>query len=820
MRDWSLRAGDPLFLTLAADLRRSTPDYVNDHIWELELGGGEPPSLCVRTTFGLRAHQMRLFYRFTEAGRTVTDPFTFHSAPLLRRFSTDFLRLDFVPFEGLEVTAEYWIPESHALAGRLIFLNHTEFPRHLDFELCGLLAPVEGKGLAFAKQQMTNVLGGRTGGLEPVLFMNGGPQHGPGPQPSLALSLDFDAGQPRTLAWACASLPTAQESFDLARRSVARPWDAEQARMDLLDAADLLDIYTGDPDWDAAFTFSQTAALGLFYPASQHLPSPSFVRARQPDGGYSRSGDGTDYPPAWSGQSPLDSYYLASLLPTSSMLKRGLLENFLSTQTEDGSIDGRPGLAGQRSKFLAAPLLCSLAWNIYEDLRDDSFLTAVFPKLLAFFRAWFLPYHDRDADGIPEWDHVLQTGFEDNPLFDVWYSWSQALSVSALFNPELESLLYHEASALISMAGKLGLAAETAELRQLATRLSSSVAAAWNPRRSLYAYRDRLTGSSWTGKQLATRKGPGELLPKNPEFERPVRLLLLVQTKNPAAKRPVAKIVGLAGLTSSFDPQKVDAVEAGEDGARRKRSERIEEQQFQWHTGGLVATSQFTYTRLERVQIDGLQPNDRIILRTMDTTSEDITLFAPLWAKLPHADHAQAMRDRLSKEGQGFSRRYGIPALSGPPVTGRLAAREAAEAAAVAMGVHLPWNQLVGEGLLSYGFRVEAAELTARLMQGIITCLKQSRAFYERYHAETGAGLGLRGAVTGLAPVGLFLQTLGVQVLSPTAVRLEGKNPFPWPVTLLYRGLKIVRGLESTEVSFNLGEPVTVTDPAPCVISL
>jgi hypothetical protein len=132
----------------------------------------------------------------------------------------------------------------------------------------------------------------------------------------------------------------------------------------------------------------------------------------------------------------------------------------------------------------------------------------------------------------------------------------------------------------------------------------------------------------------------------------------------------------------------------------------------------------------------------------------------------------------------------------------------------------LPWNQLIGEGLLAYGFRNEAARLTVHLMNGVIQSLKQSHAFYERYHAETGSGIGERGALTGLAPVGLFMQALGVTVISPTVVRLEGSNPFAWPVTILYKGLKVQRGLDATEVVFPNGQVVKVTDPAPCVVSL
>ena len=111
MREWSLQAGDPLSLTLAADMRLCKPDYFNDQIWELEIGGGEPAALAVRTTYGLRARDLRLFYRFSESGQTLTDPAGFHTPPRLRRFYTNFLLLDFVPFEGLEVSAEFWIPE-------------------------------------------------------------------------------------------------------------------------------------------------------------------------------------------------------------------------------------------------------------------------------------------------------------------------------------------------------------------------------------------------------------------------------------------------------------------------------------------------------------------------------------------------------------------------------------------------------------------------------------------------------------------------------------------------------------------------------------
>jgi hypothetical protein len=792
MREWSLQAGDPLSLTLAADFRLCNPDYLNDHIWEVEIGSGEPASLAVRTTYGLRARNMRLFYRFSESGIILTNPVEFHTPPRLRRFHTNYLLFEFVPFEGLEVTAEYWVPESHALAGRISLVNRTSARRKVSFELCGSLTPLDGQSLAFTQQQMVNVLAGTSGGLAPVLFMTGGPQSGSGPYPALVMEPDFDPGVTNTITWSLAALDSTEASFELARHVAARPWDAERTRIELVDAGDRVEIHTSDEDWDAALAFSQEAALGLFYPASRYLPNPSFVRSRQPDGGFSRAGDGLDYPPAWNGQSPFDAWYLASLLPVSPRLKRGVLENFLSVQKEDGSIDGRPGLGGQRAKFIAAPLLASLAWKVYQDVEQDSFLAEVFPKLLAYFRTWFSPEHDPDQDGLPAWEHVLQTGFEDHPLLDVWHPWSQGVNVSVLFNPELEALLYREATSLILMAEKLNRAEELGALHQQAALLRTSVEASWNKHGSLYCYRDRLTGLSQPGKLIGRHQGSGEMRPKKAAFEQPVRLLIEIQTRNPASQKPEIEIIGLNS----------------EDG---NRSEMVGEHQFLWRSGGLVATSQKVYRKVTRLKISGLEEKDKVVLRSVDAAGEDITLFTPLWAHLAEPGQAQAMVTHSLLDARRFDRPFGVPALPSLPDP---------DAETIALSVLLPWIQLLGEGLLAYGFRNEAARLTVHVMNAVILSLKQSHTFYERYHAETGSGMGERGALTGLAPVGLFLQVLGVTILSPARVRLEGSNPFAWPVTVSYKGLKVIRGLDVTEVVFPNGQVVKVTDPAPCVVSL
>jgi hypothetical protein len=72
----------------------------------------------------------------------------------------------------------------------------------------------------------------------------------------------------------------------------------------------------------------------------------------------------------------------------------------------------------------------------------------------------------------------------------------------------------------------------------------------------------------------------------------------------------------------------------------------------------------------------------------------------------------------------------------------------------------------------------------------------------------------------GLAPVGLFLEILGVEIISPKQVKIRDENPFPWPVTVKYRGLTISRLLDHTEVIFPNGQSTQVSHPADMLVSI
>ena len=791
MREWNLKPGDPLSLVLAADARLGPTDYTDDQIWELSLQGGEPPALALQTTFGLRARSLRLFPRFTMDDLTITDPAEFSRPPAIHRFYPSFLALTFSPFQDIDVKAEYWVPQSHGVAGQLELTNRRNTTCKMKIEWVGQLSPTDGQRMAPLEIQAAPALSGTTDGLTPVVFLTGGPQIGSGSYPSLVLEIDLEPGASHSLIWSHGARPSAEESFTLAREIAARKWEAERARIELLNSG-LIELYTGDPDWDAAFALSQKLALGLFVGPTEKMPSPSFVFTRQPDQGFSMRRDGSDYNYLWNGQSPIETYYLTDLiLPGFPELAAGLLRNFLAVQEENGFIDWKPGLSGQLSRLLATPLLATLAWRIYEITEERTFLEEVFPGLLKFFQAWFTPQRDRDGDGIPEWDHPMQSGSDESPIFSRWHSWSQGIEISTAESPALCAFLYQEAKSLAQIAGILGQLEPITELQSRADHLATALESAWDPEDDCYHDWDRDTHLTPRNEWLGSRQGPGEIILQQ-SFENPVRLLVRIQTSGESTRRPQLFIHGSSA-------------------SGHHRVENLNDEQFKWYLGLGTLTGERVYTHLERIEILGLDNSDEVNVYIAGYYCLEQSLLLPIWAGIPDEKRARRLIEETITNPLDFWHPYGLPACARPPDSGETE---------ICQSTNLAWNTLIGSGLLRYGYRREAVDLVNRIMKGIVGSLKSDRCFRRYYHADTGQGIGDRNALQGLAPLGLFLEALGVRLISPRRVELSGFNLFPWPVTVKYRGLTVMRQREKTMVIFPDGQTVTVDDPEPRIVSL
>jgi hypothetical protein len=792
MREIHLGSGDPLSITIAADARLSKTNYVDDQIWELSVDSGDPPALALETTYGLRAQNVRLFPRFSEGHKTITSPKSFAKFPLIRRFYPNYLEISYSPFSGLEVTGEYWTARGNALAGRIRITNSSSQSRQFHFEWVSLLNPSEGDQ-RMTPQEMYGVpsLVGTCGDLAPVMFITGGALTVSSPYPALVFGLDLSPGKSRQFIWCQAALSTPETSIDLAREIAACNWDAEIAKLELINAGQI-EIFTGNADWDKAFALTQNIALGLFLGPTPSMPHTSFVSKRHPDDGYSIRGNGSDYGLFWSGQTPLDSYFIMSLiLPAVPDLAKGLLLNFLASRNEDGEIDWKPGLGGQVSNRLATPLLASLAWRIYQVNEDKDFLHQVFSPILDFLLSWFSPHHDRDGDGIPEWDHPIQAGFEDHPLFSRWHMWSQAIDITFSETPSLCAFLYQEFRVLIRIANLLDIHEKIPALEKYAENLYEAVESSWDDLYSSYLYWDRDSHNSPPQQELGTLSGSGTIH-IDQDYSQPIRLVIRITAGQETTRKPQIFIHGTSP-------------------SGKHRVERISSDRVLWFPGWGTATSGQTYSAIEYIEIRGLDDEDQVTISSAGYTDHDITTLLPLWARIPSSERANKLVTNTIMNKALYWKDNGIP---GCPDVHKFSADQICQA------VNIPWCVLIGEGLISYGYRQETAELVNRIMSAIVQTLKHEGTFRQYYHAETGQGFGEVNSLWGLAPVGLFLETLGVRLISPWKVGLAGKNPFPWPITVKYRGLTILRNSKKTQVIFPDGQTVIVKDPEPRIISL
>ena len=556
--------------------------------------------------------------------------------------------------------------------------------------------------------------------------------------------------------------------------------------------AGTLEFYTGNPDWDAAFKWVQKQALSLIFSPEPGLPYASIVQSRQPDQGYSPRGDGSDYSHLWNGQSPFDIFLISDiLLSIAPETVKGLVRNYVAIQTENGFIDLKPGIAQQRSRKLATPLLATLAWRIYQTTNDLGFIEEVYPAFVKFIRYWFSAENDRDQDGVPEWDHPIQSGYEDHPLFSTWHNWSQGLEIHSAESPSLMAFLLQELDALAKMSGALNLNGSSGEFDAMALRLNEALMECWDEEQGIFTERDRDAHTSAEPVWLGERRGPG-LIEIQREFVEPVRLVIKIVTSDSGTRHPRLVIHG----TSS---------------SGNKRVEEITEEQFKWLLGRGSLTGERIYQSIERLDIDDIDPDDVITVHSAGFQSMTIPQLLPLWTgqlTLPVAD--KLVRESITNPDL-FWKPYGMPAC---------VKEQMIPENELCTTCDPLWNAFIIEGLLTSGYQQTAAELFTRLMNATVLSLKAEGGFHHYYDPITGQGMGELNSLNGLLPTGLFLRLLGIQIHSATSVEVRGENPFPWPVTVQYRGLTILRGKEKTTIIFPDGQTVETNELDPQLINL
>jgi hypothetical protein len=410
------------------------------------------------------------------------------------------------------------------------------------------------------------------------------------------------------------------------------------------------------------------------------------------------------------------------------------------------------------------------------------------PVLERFLSLWFSKEYDRDQDGFPEWSDTAQSGLEENPSFSRWKPETQGLSINLVESPALAAFLYKECSSLLFFFKLVNEIEGLNWISEKKAQLNKHTDECWREKLACFTYRDYETHLSQKGKLLFQATGNANQSVKK-SFSKPQRLLLHIFGKDDTRRK--FRII----LKGKNQKTKIEDV--------------IDYFNVSWLQGRAYFTTIQVYTRLESIEIEGVNDDDRIELFCADHSILDISLLLPLWAQNVSANKAGKIIDRTI--AKSFWGKYGLPIspqtnnnwfLAKPPKV---------------IGV---WNQMIGEGLIHFGRSDMACSLVTNLMEAATRIFSKDFSFHESHHAQTAEPSGEIGHLKGIPPLSLFLETLGVKYIYNNRVVLYGNNPFPWPVTVKYKGTTITRHDNDTVVTFSSGHTITVTGTDPQEVRL
>jgi hypothetical protein len=785
LRQWRLSAQHPLALQIAADARLSATDYTDDQTWQVHLGSGESPALSLQTRYGGRVGLASLVPMFTLERRAIYQQQGYAQPPVITAFAPGYLRAEAKLTPRLALRADFHVVESHAVRGLFTLRNTDKQPLDLRVEIIGFVGS-EGKEQRLALLPLSTggqaLLLGPAGNLLPVVVMENATAD-PLSTSKIGVNVTIPPNKTVVVRWVHVGLPDVNAALALAKKLIAVDWKRSVAEITRKSAA-TPSVETGDLDVDAAIAFSYQQLIQSFISPTGSLPYASFVGARQPGRGFSPRGDGTDHIRAWSGQTATLAYLLAlGAASIDGPFAQGVLRNYLAIQREDGWIDWKPGLAGQRQGLLCLPVLARLAWGLFQYTEDETFLREVYPKLKRFVERWL--QNDVDGDGLPEWQSEVQTGYPFMPTFAAGMVWGQNADISLVEAPDLAAYLLSELITLREMAFYLRDSASQAAFQSQIKALQAALERLH--RNGRYGYQDRDTHQQPQSVTLL-QDGAGDeehfiALPLNP----PSRVIV----------RVTGGMEHVPRMTLLID---------GQDAAGNRIQETAQSSDFTWTHGRGVYTTRAVFANVERLRLDGLVRVYRIHAATVDLSRLDLTALLALWSVGITPERAAELIALLKTE---FWRTNGVTMCAGSDPNFD------PSNASGAGGVWAFWLTLIGEGLIEYGSVSEATDMLKRLLKAQIAVLRQEHSFYEFYHADEPRGLGERGSSAGIVPLHLLLRVLGLRIVSSR--RLWAGGEFAWgsPVTVTQHGVVVRRSAEGTQIRFPSGNTLKLPFDAP-----
>ncbi len=774
LQRWHLGSNAPYCLHIAADARLSSTDYRDDQIWEVRPGSGDSPALALQSRLGGRAGLVSIVPMWQHDGRSIYQAQAYTRPAYLTGFAPGYLRFESALTPHLGLQTEYWAMESHAIGVRFTVANIHSEALEVELDVVAFVG-MNNKEQALIPLPSTTGLNalclGKVGNLQPVVVLEDGLiENAPPSNPKLTRTFTVPPKQRVTLRIVHAGLSDVTQSVALTQKWLQADWTAAFTKIETGIQA-IPQIETGDTDLDTTIAFSYRELVQSFLKPTASLPYSSFVTTREPGRGYNINDKG------WNGQAAPQSYLAAlGIASVDPNLAQGIVLNYLAVQQNDGWIDGKPGLGGEKQSTLCMPILARLSWGIFQYTEDNQFLKDSFPKLLKFFQRWLQIDLDKDADGLPEWQNEVQTGYVFTPTFATWQAWGGGADIRTLETPDLIAYLLSEAKSLKEIAYYLRDSASEKLIDEKITQLESALEQLWNSDQKRYLYRDRDSHIT-TGRVdiITDARGMDELLPAE-KLNPPNRLTVRVSGGVNLLPKMTLKLDGFDHLGAT-----ISEIATGE--------------QFIWAGGRGVYTCKAVFSQIDRVTFEGLSRVYRVDVHTVDTTRLDINALLPLWTASLPADHTDALTQTLTNADL-FWRNSGVSMNSAQDVNYDPSNANGSG------GVRLYWLTLIGEALIETGQMELATSLVQRIMSVQTQVLKTNKRFSEFYHSDQAEGLGEPANVSGIVPLHLLLRVLGIRIISSHKVWVGGSFTWGQPVTVRQHGVVIERRADSTTITF------------------
>lgn len=499
---------------LGADIRFSLPDAMNDQVWEFCPGKIQPRALSLLTTYGFRASRMHVFPVFTVEDRPISDPVDFSVLPEVFFSSTNFMAVQFSPFQDIDVILRLWVPTSQIILGELTCINAASVAKTIGIDWLAHLTPVAmGSPMKQTQMGLSTVLQGECADLFPVFYLAGGAYASSTSIPGLSSKLLLMPSSEKRLTWALASHSSIDASFQQARQYSSRSLEVEQLKIEMTDKRELLRCQTVNPEVTKILARSNIRARQFILPALQQFYQPTYMTVRDVNTGSYPRPDIIEINPGWNGQTLPEIIVLAdNLLPGNPEVIKGLLQNQLKHQATDGSIDHQVGPNGSRTGHPALPLLAQLVADLNNYMEDTTWLEEVYPRLVAFLGSWLTLDADEKIK-MRELSHPVQLGIDlTSPKAELLPSdlWIRLKSSDNNFVP---ALLYREVSALLQLARQLQKDEEIQRLERLQNQLRTHLERHWNNKTATMDQPDSYTGLVTKGLIIHQYKRNGQFKP-------------------------------------------------------------------------------------------------------------------------------------------------------------------------------------------------------------------------------------------------------------------------------------------------------------------